>query len=306
MMNSAGNWLDSKELNHQLAHWDEDRRGFLTSITTAFFVIAFITVILRLMARWKKRQHLQWDDYLMIISLVSPLLRPWVGALNMHAADSFKILDIGLFAETLLRKSHPYLAKMLQADWSIVIHFGTGIHSLKAGIPKLVKNIQVQFPHPCEWIPQPLNSPIQVVFAMQLTYNLVHLTIKTSILFLYKRIFTFMSRRFKYTWYAVLCYVVSCAIVGLAICFGSCKPFRYFWEKVRGMNGTCIDLTASELGPGVATMVADVVILIMPIPLLWSLQIKRARKIQFYAIFGIGFLWTKSFRELSSNFLHNY
>lgn len=83
-MKSAGPSIDPKELKYQLAHWNEDRRSFFISIITAFFVVAVITVILRLAARWRQRQRLQWDDYLILISL----------------------LDIGLLAETLLCGSH--------------------------------------------------------------------------------------------------------------------------------------------------------------------------------------------------------
>ena len=46
-----------------------------------------------------------------------------------------------------------YLSKMFHTDISAVARFGTGIHSLKAGIPNLVKNLQVHFPLPLRMSP---------------------------------------------------------------------------------------------------------------------------------------------------------
>lgn len=129
-----------------------------------------------------------------------------------------------------------------------------------------------------------------MLFALQVTYNAAHLAIKTSILFLYKRIFTLNSRPFKYAWYTVLAYVVSCALMGIVVSINQCKPIRYSWEQPLGISGSCVDLKKAELGPGVATTVADGMILVMPMPMLWLLQITRVRKIQLCALFGIGFL----------------
>lgn len=70
MVNLAGGLVSPQEVKQQLAHWDEDRGALVVSSVLTFFLIAFITVILRLTARWKQRLRLQWDDYLIIIALV--------------------------------------------------------------------------------------------------------------------------------------------------------------------------------------------------------------------------------------------
>lgn len=76
MVDLAGGDVGPKEVKQQLAHWDEDRGTVVVITTSTFFAIAFITVILRLAARWKQRLRLQWDDYLIVAALVSPLRSP--------------------------------------------------------------------------------------------------------------------------------------------------------------------------------------------------------------------------------------
>lgn len=144
---------------------------------------------------------------------------------------------------------------------------------------------------------------IKMLLALQLTYVLVHVAIKTSILLLYKRILTFNSQRFRYAWYAVLTYVISCGFVGLGMTVGMCKPIQSLWEQARGIiNGTCLDVRAIDVGAGVMMILSDVMILILPMPMLWSLRMKYARKIQLCALCGIGFLFTESFQYSFSDF----
>ena len=138
-------------------------------------------------------------------------------------------------------------------------------------------------------------------------FVLVHLAIKISILLLYKRIFALTSQRFRYVWYSVLTYVIICAIIGLAISVTLCEPVRFTWEQALGtISGTCPHLISGRMRAAMPLMVGDVMILVMPIPMLWSLQMKLSRKIQLIALFGIGFLSTKSFHDSFQIYLHTY
>lgn len=77
MVNLAGGLVGPEEVKQQLARWNEDRGALVVSITSTFFVIAFITVILRLAARWRHRLRLQWDNYVIVMALVSPSRRSY-------------------------------------------------------------------------------------------------------------------------------------------------------------------------------------------------------------------------------------
>lgn len=69
--------VGTEEVKKQLAHWDEDRSAVLVYIASIFFAIAFLTVILRLTVRLKQRLRPKWDDYLIVIALVTPARSPY-------------------------------------------------------------------------------------------------------------------------------------------------------------------------------------------------------------------------------------
>ena len=113
-------------------------------------------------------------------------------------------------------------------------------------------------------------SSIKTLFALHLTYVLVHVAIKTSILLLYKRILTFNLQKFNYAWYAVPTYVIGSDFVILTITVSMCKPIQFMWKRARGItNETCLNIGAADMGSGVMTM-----ILILSMPMLWSLRMK--------------------------------
>ena len=118
----------------------------------------------------------------------------------------------------------------------------------------------------------------------QVIYNPAIVAIKSSILLLYKRLFPF--RWFIRLLWAIGSFVVAyCAMQALAIIF-SCSPVQKAWEP--SLSGHCIDLGVVLLVAAVINVVTDVVILALPLPHLWRLQISRARRIQLSGIYLLG------------------
>ena len=78
-------------------------------------------------------------------------------------------------------------------------------------------------------------------------------------------------------------------ICGLAFIleeFVICRPLAYQWNK--SIKGVCGDQTLSFLIPGVINLVLDLLIIALPMPVLWNLQMRTAKKIATSAVFGIG------------------
>jgi hypothetical protein len=67
-----------------------------------------------------------------------------------------------------------------------------------------------------------------------------------------------------------------------------CTPISFFWDKQQ--PGHCIPNALILIGMtnGVLSFVGDLVILALPIPMIWSLQINTRRKIALNGIFLIG------------------
>ena len=84
--------------------------------------------------------------------------------------------------------------------------------------------------------------------------------------------------------------VIIWGIVALFTNVFVCVPASYFWDKsIKG--GHCSDIGPIAVGNGAFSTAFDVVIILMPMPHIWKLQIDMRRKIALMAIFAIGILW---------------
>jgi hypothetical protein len=80
----------------------------------------------------------------------------------------------------------------------------------------------------------------------------------------------------------MLAYYIPAVIVKIRIC----SPISRFWDKT--IDGTCLDQTAIILADAVVSSVSDLIILILPLPLTWSLQMTTKRKMRVMGILGAG------------------
>ncbi|RAH41953.1 uncharacterized protein BO95DRAFT_371900 [Aspergillus brunneoviolaceus CBS 621.78] len=126
---------------------------------------------------------------------------------------------------------------------------------------------------------------VKVLFANVLLYVTTVTLIKLSIILSYRRIFGM-----RWTMWAcivlALSYWVGCTIAFLA----ACQPVSYYWTKYLDPEGgrERYNLYAFYIGHAVANMVGDIVILLVPVPLVWRLQLRRSQKIQILSIFLLG------------------
>ena len=66
-----------------------------------------------------------------------------------------------------------------------------------------------------------------------------------------------------------------------------CRPFAYNWDKTIP-GGTCVDFLAGWLVPCIVNLVTDIIVAILPLPIIWSLQMRPLRKITVSLIFSMG------------------
>lgn len=111
---------------------------------------------------------------------------------------------------------------------------------------------------------------------------------KCSILLLYLRIFK-VNRTFRYVNYSLLAVVVSyCVSLTLATIF-ACKPLQRTWDS--SIPGTCpVKIEDVDYAIGGFNIFSDSAILILPIPMVWGLQISTTRLIGLLVVFGTGIL----------------
>jgi hypothetical protein len=69
-----------------------------------------------------------------------------------------------------------------------------------------------------------------------------------------------------------------------------CTPISYFWNR-KILGGHCIDTATFWYGHAAWNTVMDVLILVLPVPVIRSLSIGRNRKVAVCGVFGSGALY---------------
>lgn len=92
--------------------------------------------------------------------------------------------------------------------------------------------------------------------------------------------------------------IASRAILGLNIAWGICicmaawalcTPVAYAWDRsIPG--GHCLDREWALISLGIISIIIDVCIFILPIPMVWTLHLPRKSKIALSVIFGVGLM----------------
>ncbi|TKA79218.1 hypothetical protein B0A55_03966 [Friedmanniomyces simplex] len=121
--------------------------------------------------------------------------------------------------------------------------------------------------------------------AIQATYFLTATLNKTSILLLYKRTFG-VVKRFRQAVYFMLCLTASYLIICILTSLLGCRPISYFWNK--DQPGLCFNETQFFRWNGVANLLLDVVVLLLPMPMIWRLQLTIKQKLALSGIFLLG------------------
>lgn len=116
------------------------------------------------------------------------------------------------------------------------------------------------------------------------------LFVKIALLSILTRIFAPYRGKvwFIYIFLACLCCYYTVALI---VKIRMCDPIPMYWlGNVPG--GTCLDQTAALIADSVISVVSDIIILVLPLPLTWSLQMSRNRKLRVMGLLGAGGLAT--------------
>lgn len=109
---------------------------------------------------------------------------------------------------------------------------------------------------------------------------------KLSMLFLFTSIMPVRAMRIP-AWFTMGFVVIShtCYIIAQ---FALCPSFPDSWNPVVG--GQCKPINLYYFIMGFTNILVDVVILILPMPFIYSLKLARAKKASLVAVFAVGFM----------------
>ena len=117
-------------------------------------------------------------------------------------------------------------------------------------------------------------------------WNPAALANKLGILAFYHRINP--SQGFRRIVYLVSAFCVMFTVGVHIPIVAQCEPIRHFWDRDR--PGSCMRMTPTLFANTIFSVVADVVILLMPLPMVFTLKITTKQRIGLIFIFGIGIL----------------
>ncbi|KAH7048356.1 hypothetical protein B0J12DRAFT_700229 [Macrophomina phaseolina] len=146
---------------------------------------------------------------------------------------------------------------------------------LQYGLGKHVWNISLADFSPY-WL---LGRVLAAVF-----YTTAMFFVKLSLLLLYRRVFD-VEHFFKRWWFVML-YSVVHTLVAILLSFMACRPPAAQWD-LHIRHRKCIS-PKSLLAIPVFHCINDLLILSLPIPLVWKLNLNRRRKIQVTFVFALG------------------
>ncbi|KAH6649205.1 hypothetical protein F5144DRAFT_99 [Chaetomium tenue] len=127
----------------------------------------------------------------------------------------------------------------------------------------------------------------KLLFAAWLVQTYANSFVRLSILDFFVSVFS-SSQGFCRVVYgfeaASVVYLVACTIAWLA----TCRPFQYNWELGPEVPRHCGNLPMKFLLSAVFNLVLDLCILVLPMPLLWTLRLNTRKKIAISVVFGLG------------------
>lgn len=129
--------------------------------------------------------------------------------------------------------------------------------------------------------------PRQILVVLQILYGISLGLVKTSICLFYIKIF--FIRPFRIVTWIVMAVIVAWSTMVVLTAFLLCRPLAFNWDPTIP-GGKCGNQPATFIAVGALNIATDLLVLCLPIPMVWKLQIPRANKIALSGVFGVGFL----------------
>ena len=131
-----------------------------------------------------------------------------------------------------------------------------------------------------------LSSRNQCFYAAECLYPATVGTIKISTLLLFARIFP--SRTFTRILWAVGLFISTYSTIMILILIFQCKPIKGYWDS--SLEADCISNAKVFIAMASLNLITDFLVVCLPLPLLWKLQMRLGMKLQVMGIFSVGSL----------------
>ena len=122
-------------------------------------------------------------------------------------------------------------------------------------------------------------------------YDCALVFVKLGILAFYHRVF--VVPLFRKIVLATAAFVIAWGI-GITVTLAlACRPIEAFWDAT--VKGDCLNLVHFTYFTNITNMITDVWIFLMPVPVIWHLQLQTKKKLLLCFIFSVGIAYVPSY-----------
>ncbi|KAM5344187.1 hypothetical protein ACJ41O_012724 [Fusarium nematophilum] len=122
-------------------------------------------------------------------------------------------------------------------------------------------------------------------YAATIFYAPMALTVKLALVFIIIRVFGSVYKKTTRGIYVFVGIIVAYYVSGVFIKIFICWPISAYW---RGETDKCLDQSAIITADAIISVISDLVILLLPTPLTWSLQLSRRKRLRVIGILCAG------------------
>ncbi|KAL7629120.1 hypothetical protein AAE478_000639 [Parahypoxylon ruwenzoriense] len=130
---------------------------------------------------------------------------------------------------------------------------------------------------------------LKATYARQFLYAVSLGLIKLSVILMFIRVF--FARRLRFAPVAVIIFTIAWVALALLVEVLVCRPISMNWDsRELAPGGRCGNQVAAFVSVGIVDVINQLLILMLPVPHVWRLGIKRHYQVATTCIFGIGVL----------------
>ncbi|KAF1355748.1 hypothetical protein EJ07DRAFT_32511, partial [Lizonia empirigonia] len=129
---------------------------------------------------------------------------------------------------------------------------------------------------------------LKLFYVCQMLYVAVQIFSKVAILTLYSRLFPGYIRWFRWSVRGMIAFMYVHGLVFFLLIVFQCWPIRSLWDKtITGAKCLPVSVAISFTG-ATLSIVEDIIILLLPLPVVWKLQMSTRKKIDVIFLISMG------------------
>ena len=126
----------------------------------------------------------------------------------------------------------------------------------------------------------------KIVLCSEVIYVVGAALVKCAILLLYRRLFG-SNQRFQYVLWAVGAFIIAYSLAEILVVILQCRPVQAAWDMTIE-SPYCVNIPLGGIIVGAFNAATDVVVLLLPIPMVLRLKMQKKLKAQVIGIFFLG------------------